>query len=77
MSGADVNIQNSDGQTVIHLLSHDSNLAKHIFHSQNFIGVNMKDHDGLNPFMVAVMKGNIKIIQYFLSLGQGPEKRMQ
>jgi ankyrin repeat protein len=37
----------------------------------------MKDHDGLNPFMVAVMKGNIKIIQFFLSLGQGPEKRMQ
>jgi ankyrin repeat protein len=79
MSGADVNIQNSDGQTVIHLLafSHDSNLAKHICHSKNSIDMDMKDHDGLTPFMAAVTKGNIKSILYFLSLGHGPEKRMQ
>jgi ankyrin repeat protein len=79
MSGADVTIQNSDGQTVIHLLafSHDNNLAKHVCHSKNSIVMDMKDHDGLTPFMAAVMKGNLKIIQCFLFLGQGPEERMK
>jgi ankyrin repeat protein len=79
MSGADVTIQNSDGQTVIHLLafSHDNNLAKHVCHSKNSIAMDMKDHDGLTPFMAAVMKGNLKIIQCFLFLGQGPEERMK
>ncbi|EFX65327.1 hypothetical protein DAPPUDRAFT_16300, partial [Daphnia pulex] len=77
MSGADVTIQNSDGQTVIHLLafSHDNNLAKHVCHSKNSIAMDMKDHDGLTPFMAAVMKGNLKIIQCFLFLGQGPKER--
>jgi ankyrin repeat protein len=39
--------------------------------------MDMKDHDGHDPLMVTVMKGNIKFFQYLLPFGQGPEKRTQ
>ncbi|EFX74957.1 hypothetical protein DAPPUDRAFT_15719, partial [Daphnia pulex] len=58
MSGADVTIQNSDGQTVIHLLafSHDNNLAKHLL--AKIPHINLVDDSGHSALALAISHGN-------------------
>ncbi|EFX71811.1 hypothetical protein DAPPUDRAFT_59776 [Daphnia pulex] len=73
-TAADFNIQNSDGQTAVHLLAPANNfrLAKRLCRNLPQLKMEMIDVNGHDPFIAAVVHGSLRMVDYFLHLGYDP-----
>jgi ankyrin repeat protein len=67
-AAADFNILNSDGQTVVHLLAlaNHFKLAKLICKKLPLLKMDLIDRNEYNPFIVAVVHGSLRMVDYFL-----------
>ena len=66
--GADINRQNTSGNTALHLLAH-SNFNVELFQLLHFHGasLNIKNNHGYNILLYATKNNNIELIKYLIS----------
>ena len=77
-AGANINMAGRDGDIALHIAVSNYNLAiiKLILstvtnnaYTQGYIGVNIYNHAGKTPFIIAAENGNIDLIDYWLNQG--------
>ena len=69
-AGADLNIQNSCGQTLLHILA-EIGVSLEIIQSlvEKGAGINIEDNKGYTPAYIAAYAGNMKLVDYFSAKG--------
>lgn len=64
-----------DGDTILHFAAADNNIEILANYVKSGVNIDVQNHLGWTPLMVAVKKGYLKTTKFLLRLGASPTKR--
>jgi len=68
-NGADLKVQNSDGRTLMHSVSHTGNIEVANILIDNDLDINARDNDGATPLMYAAINGKLDLFMFLVDKG--------
>lgn len=68
-NGADLKVQNTNGRTLLHSVSHTGNVEVAKILIDNDLDINAKDNDGATPLMYAAINGKLELFMLLVDKG--------
>jgi len=68
-NGADLKVQNSNGRTLLHSVSHTGNVEVAKILIDNDLDINAEDNDGATPLIYAAINGNLELFMLLVDKG--------